>query len=212
MTLEWRENDSEGSVAERSRRQPEPQQAARPRRVAAMCGSFRSGSYNRALLLEAQRRAALSGLEIIEVDIYDFPFYTQDWEVVPDDVALAKALIQTCECILLVTPEYNYGVPGYLKNAVDCLSRPTMDETLFGRPMALMGASQGHGGTLRAQLAWRQSWHYFRAPVFSEVEVTVPYAARNFDDHGRLVNEELSARLETYLLALKVWLDELACE
>lgn len=212
MSLDWRENDSEGGVAERARRLPDPPLGGRIRRVAALCGSFRRGSYNRALLLETQRRGMAAGLEIVEVDIYAFPFYTQDWDITPDDVALAKAEIQTCECVLFITPEYTHGIPGYLKNAIDCLSRPAMDETLTGRPMAVMGASQGYHGTLRAQMAMRQMWHYFRAPVFSEVEVAIPYAARNFDAHGRLVNEELAERLETYLLALKVWLDEIACE
>ena len=175
-------------------------------RVAAMCGSRRKGSYNQKLLNNAIARAP-EGLQIVQVDVRDFPFFDQDAESVPpQSVVEAKALIQSCDCVLLVSPEYDYGVPGYLKNAVEWLSRPFGDPTLVGRPMAVMGASTGYMGTIRGQLHWRQSWYFFRAPVFSEAELAVAFSADAFDDDGTLVNERYVASLDHYLSTLRDWL------
>ena len=175
-------------------------------RVAAMCGSRRKGSYNQKLLNNAIARAP-EGLQIVQVDVRDFPFFDQDAEAIPPQAVVeAKALIQTCDCLLLVSPEYDYGVPGYLKNAVEWLSRPFGDPTLVGRPMAVMGASTGYMGTIRGQLHWRQSWYFFRAPVFSEAEPAVAFSADAFDDDGALVNERYVASLDHYLATLLDWL------
>lgn len=175
-------------------------------RVAAMCGSRRKGSYNQQLLDNAIARAP-EGLQIVQVGIRDFPFFDQDDEASPPQViADAKALIQSCDCVLLVSPEYDYGVPGYLKNAVEWLSRPFGDPTLLGRPMAVMGASTGYMGTIRGQLHWRQSWYFFRAPVFSEAELAVAFSRDAFDAEGTLVNERYVASLDHYLETLLDWL------
>ena len=174
-------------------------------RVAAICGSRRAGSYNQKLLNNAIERAP-AGLEIVQVAIRDFPFFDQDEESDPPQAVLdAKSLIQTTSCVLLVSPEYDYGVPGYLKNAVDWLSRPFGDPTLVGRPMAVMGASTGHMGTIRGQLHWRQSWYFFRAPVFSEAEFTLPFSANAFDAEGRL-DAGSAERLDGFLATLLDWL------
>jgi chromate reductase len=176
-------------------------------RVAAICGSFRKGSYNQALLDNAIARAP-QGLVIEQVDVTGFPFFSQDMEAdPPTSVAEAKAAIQTADCLLLVSPEYDYGVPGFLKNAVDWLGRPFGDPTLVGRPMALMGASSGYMGTIRGQLHWRQSWYFFRAPVFSEAELTISFSRDAFDADGKLVNETYVKALDHYLLTLLDWLE-----
>ena len=176
-------------------------------RVAALCGSFRTGSYNQLLLDNAIARSP-EGLEVVQVDIREFPFFNQDEEHAPPEaVSRAKAEIQASDCVLLVSPEYDYGVPGYLKNAVDWLSRPFGDPTLVGRPCALMGASTGHMGTIRGQLHWRQSWYFFRAPVFSEAELTVAGAKQVFDEHGVLVDERTVQALDHYLATLLDWLE-----
>jgi len=176
-------------------------------RVAALCGSRRRGSYNQKLLDNAIERAP-EGMEIFQVAIRDFPFFDQDEESTPPRVVLdAKAAIQSAQCVLLVSPEYDYGVPGFLKNAVDWLSRPTGDRTLVGRPMAVMGASTGQMGTIRGQLHWRQSWYYFRAPVFSEAELAVAFSAESFDESGKLVAERYVAGLDRYLATLLDWLE-----
>lgn len=175
-------------------------------RIAALCGSRRTGSYNQALLNTLIERAP-DDLGITQVDIRDFPFFCQDEEANPPRAVLdAKSFIQSCDCVLLVSPEYDYGVPGYLKNAVDWLSRPKGDPTLIGRPMALAGASIGYHGTLRGQLHWRQSWYYFKAPVFSEAELTVALSATVFDADGRLVSELYEQTIDHYLATLRDWL------
>ena len=173
-----------------------------------MCGSLRTGSYNQALLEAARELAPAHGLEIVQVDISRFPLFSQDYEKAgfPDDILTAKDIVRSSECLLLVTPEHNFGVPGVLKNGVDWLSRPFGDPTLRGRPMALMGASTGYMGTIRAQLAWRQMWHFFKAPVFSGAEMTVAFAAKAVRD-GRLVDEMYLGVLGDYLEALHTWLE-----
>jgi chromate reductase len=178
--------------------------------VSAMCGSLRTGSYNQALLDAVIAKAPAHGLEVTQVDISGFPVFSQDHEVTgcPQAVLDAKELVRTSECLLLVTPEYNFGIPGVLKNAVDWLSRPFGDPTLRQRPVALMGASIGYMGTMRAQLAWRQMWHFFKQPVFSGAEMTVAFAAKAVDENGVLVDATYLKLLDTYLEALAAWLAE----
>ncbi len=175
-------------------------------RIAALCGSLRTGSYNQALLEAAIERGAAQGLEIVQAQIREFPLFNQDLEADPiPAVAEAKRIIQSADAILLVSPEANYSVPGVLKNAVDWLSRPFRDPTLIGRPMAVIGASTGYMGTIRAQLAWRQMWHFFNAPVFSGAEFVLPMAASLIDEDGRLSDTATLERLDAYLAALAEW-------
>jgi len=176
-------------------------------KVAAICGSLRTGSYNQMLLHTLIERAP-EGLEIVQVDIRDFPVFNVDDELdQPQAVRDAKAVIQDSDCVVLVTPEYNFGVPGGLKNAIDWLSRPYGDPTLNGRPLALAGASTGYMGTVRCQLQLRQSWHFFKAPVFAGAEITVAFADKAFDAEGRLTNEVYVGMIDAYLAELKSWLD-----
>lgn len=176
-------------------------------KVTAICGSLRARSYNQ-LLLETLIERAPEGLEIVQVDISDFPVFSPDDEAnQPQSVLDAKAVIQDSDCVLLVTPEYNFGVPGGLKNAIDWLSRPYDDPTLNGRPLALSGASSGYMGTMRCQLQLRQSWHFFKAPVFAGAEITVAFANKAFDAEGRLTSEVYIGMVDTYLAELKSWLD-----
>jgi chromate reductase len=173
--------------------------------VSALCGSLREGSYNQALLDTAIDRAPDHGLEIVQAPIAAFPLFSQDREADPPDAVIAaKAIVASSRCLLLATPEHNYGVPGVLKNAVDWLSRPVGDPTLRERPLALVGASTGYMGTIRAQLAWRQMWHFFRVPVFSDVEMTVSFAASKFAG-GRLVDEDMLRQLDLFLGSLSRW-------
>jgi chromate reductase len=177
-------------------------------RVSALCGSLRTGSYNQALLDAAIVRGEAHGLEIVQGDISGFPLFSQDLEAsgYPPQVDEVKRLIQSSECLLLATPEHNYGVPGVLKNAIDMLSRPHGDPTLNGRRLALMGASTGYHGTVRAQMAWRQIWHFFKGPTFEGIELAVASARDAFDDDGRLVSARSVDALDIYLEALSAWL------
>lgn len=176
-------------------------------RVCALCGSLRAGSYNQALLNAAIQMGPYRDLDIVQVEIRDFPLFNQDFESTPPrQVTAAKEAIATADCILLATPEHDYGVPAALKNAIEWLSRPTGDPTLRLRPMALMGASTGYMGTIRAQMAWRQMWHYFNQPVFSGFEMTFAFAKKSVDENGVVVDAEVLNRLGIYLDKLSAWL------
>jgi chromate reductase len=175
--------------------------------VSALCGSLRTGSFNQALLDTAVERAPGHGLEIIQTSISGFPLFNQDLETAPPaDVTRAKEVIRSSRCLLLASPEHDFGVPGVLKNAVDWLSRPHGDPTLTGRPLALMGASTGYMGTMRAQLAWRQMWHFFHAPVFSDAELTLSFAASKIVD-GRVVDADTLRQMDLFLGGLHDWLE-----
>lgn len=178
-----------------------------PQDIAAICGSLRTGSFNQALLASAIEMQEKHGLRISQVNISGFPLFCADLEAQPpSEVIAAKALVSASDCILLVSPEHNYGVPGVLKNAIDWLSRPAGDATLRGRPMAVMGASTGYMGTVRAQLAWRQMWHYFDQPVFSGAQMFLPSAREAVVD-GRVTNPEALERLDRFLGGLSAWLE-----
>src|ERR671935_989292 len=172
-------------------------------RVLGIAGSLRAGSYNRALL-RAARELAPAGMEIEEHDLHGLPFYDGDVEAAgdPELVSAFKEAIHGAEAILIATPEYNRGVPGVLKNAIDWASRPPLGSPLAGKPVALMGASTGRGGTARAQEQLRTALEYSRADVLAQPEMLVPEAYMRFDEQGRLTDEETMTKLRALLEAL----------
>lgn len=183
-------------------------------RVAICCGSLRAGSFNR-MLMNAVMERCPEGLELLPIEIRAFPPYDDDLVAggsMPAEVVAAKEMLRSCDALLLVTPEYNFGVPGVLKNAVDWMSRPLAESAVAYKPLALMGASTGYMGTMRSQLAWRQLWHFFHAPVFSDRELTVAFAKDAFDTDGKLTSEVYAKTIEEYLPALRDWLTRLKCE
>jgi len=171
-------------------------------RTLGIAGSLRAGSYNRALL-QAARELAPAGMEIAEFDLRELPLYDGDVEAAgdPEPVAALKDAIRSADALLIATPEYNRGVPGVLKNAIDWASRPPLGSPLAGKPVAIMGASTGRGGTARAQEQLRAAVEYSRANVLNDPEVLVPEAYMRFDERGRLTDEEtrkeIAALLET---------------
>jgi chromate reductase len=172
-------------------------------RVLGIPGSLRSGSYNRALL-QAARELAPVGMEIVDFDLHELPFYDGDVEAAgdPEPVTAFKEAIRSADALLIATPEYNRGVPGVLKNAVDWASRPPLGSPLTGKPVAIMGASTGLGGTARAQEQLRAALEFSRANVLAQPEVLVPEAYLRFDEEGRLVDEEARSQLAELLAAL----------
>jgi chromate reductase len=125
--------------------------------ILGFAGSLRQGSYNRALLRAAQEMVPSEArLEIF--DLAGIPFFNQDLENQPlERVNEFKASIRAADALLIATPEYNYSMPGVLKNALDSASRPYGDNALDGKPVAILGASIGMLGTARAQYHLRQS-------------------------------------------------------
>jgi chromate reductase len=172
-------------------------------RVLGIAGSHREGSYNRALL-NATREAAPIGMEIEELDIRGLPFYDGDLEAAgdPASVTALKDAIRDADALLIATPEYNRGVPGVLKNAIDWASRPPLASPLTNKPVAIIGASTGRGGTARAQEQLRSALEYSRADVLEQPEVLVPEAYMAFDADGRLVDESTRQDLSDLLDAL----------
>lgn len=176
-------------------------------RVAGIPGSLREGSLNKALL-----RAALE-LAPAELDIAiftrlgDIPPYNDDVFVKgdPEPVADLKKFIGGADALLIATPEYNYGVPGVLKNAVDWASRPSGKCVLNRKPAAIMGCSPGLGGTIRAQHALRQSFVFTETHVMSQPEIKLPSAAPLFDAAGKLTDENTRQHLKKFLDAFALW-------
>jgi chromate reductase len=175
-------------------------------RILGFAGSLRRYSYNRGLLRAAQE-VAPAGVEIAIYDIAAIPLYNGDVEAQgdPDPVGDFKARIRAADALLIATPEYNYSVPGVLKNAIDWVSRPPANSVLVHKPIALMGATGGNFGTVRAQLALRQSLVFTRSYVLVAPEVLVFRAADRFDAQGNLTDEETRRFVRSLVEALVDW-------
>ena len=180
-------------------------------RACGLAGSLRKGSYNRALL-RAAITVAPSGLDIEVFERLDeIPLYNADVEAAgdPEPVAALKAAIGAADALLIVTPEYNYGAPGVLKNAIDWASRPPSSSVLDGKPIALMGATPGRTGTARAQLALRQSFVFTRSAVLPGPEVLVAEAHEKFAPDGTLRDEATREHVRELLQRLVRWTERL---
>ena len=181
--------------------------------ILGICGSLRSGSYNR-MLLRAARELAPPGVSIDEyAGLREIPPYDDDVRVgegYPPPVAELRRRIALADAVLIATPEYNFGPPGVLKNAVDWVSRPPLESPLRRKAVALMGASTGRMGTVRAQLALRQNLAFLESYVLLKPEVLVSGAAAVFDDEGRLTDETARAHVEKLVAALVAWARKVA--
>jgi chromate reductase len=180
--------------------------APAPFRLCGIAGSLRSASFNRALLRAAQETAP-AHLTIAVFDLAPLPPYDADLEAAgaPEAVAALQRAIRRADALLIATPEYNYGIPGVLKNALDWASRPPRDSALAGKPTAIMGASPGFGGTARAQAMLRMVLAGTHTPALLGPEVYVAHANDKFDDAGRLTDEPTREHLRKFLLAFEEW-------
>jgi chromate reductase len=175
-------------------------------KIMAWVGSLRSGSLNRKLL-EAAIELSPEGMVFQTLDLAEIPFFNADLEeeALPEAVSRLRAALTSSSGLLIVTPEYNYGPPGIVKNALDWASRPPGKSSLQGKPVALMGATPGSGGTGRAQLQLRQSLLFPGCPVLPSPEVLVARAHEKFDAGGRLTDEATRTRVRAMLEAFAVW-------
>ena len=173
--------------------------------ILGFAGSLRHGSFNSALL-KAAREVVPSEAKLEIFDLAGIPLFNQDLEDRPvDKVKEFKTAIRGADALLIATPEYNYSMPGVLKNALDVASRPYGDNALDGKPVAIMGASIGMLGTARAQYHLRQSCVFLNMYPLNRPEVMVPFAQDKFDDTGRLTDSKTREKIAELLEALIAW-------
>jgi chromate reductase len=180
--------------------------------ILGFAGSLRKQSYNRAILAAALEMVPDdASLEIF--DLEGTPPFNQDLELQPPDkVKEFKAKIRAADAILIATPEYNYSIPGVLKNAIDWASRPYGDSAFDGKPVAVMGASVGMLGTARAQYHLRQSFVFLNMYPLNQPEVMVPFVQEKIDQNGKVTDEKTKKKIGELLESLVAWTEKLKSE
>jgi NAD(P)H-dependent FMN reductase len=172
-------------------------------RILGISGSLRAGSFNTALLRAAQA-AAGEGIRFETATLHGIPLYDGDVEAtngIPAAASTLKERIAASDGVLLVTPEYNNGMPGVFKNAIDWCSRPPedADRVFAGRPFALIGASPGAFGTVLSQANWLPVLKTLKAELWSGAKLYVSRAGQAFAADGELADEAVRARLAEFV-------------
>lgn len=177
------------------------------RDVAVLVGSLRKESFNRkmARALAAMAPAPLK-LEIVEIGA--LPLYNQDDDANPPAASAAfKARVRKADAVLFVTPEYNRGVPGVLKNAIDVASRPYGDSAWNGKPGAIISLSPGGSGAFGANHQLRQSLVFLNVPAMQQPEAYIGGAAKLFDASGALIDDSVRESMKKFLDAFAKWVE-----
>jgi chromate reductase len=181
-----------------------------PLTVLGIAGSLRRDSFNRGLIRAAQELAP-DGMTIDTIDLLAIPPYNFDTEgTLPAPVAALKARIRAADAVLIATPEYNFSVPGILKNAIDWAARPYGDSAWEAKPVALMGASVSSIGTARAQYHLRQTLTALNCYTLNRPEVLIGAASQKFDSAGNLTDPKSRELIARLLTALAAWTRKLA--
>jgi len=173
--------------------------------VLGICGSLRKASLNRRLL----ESIAVMMPEGSKLDIYDsidLPIFNSDLGE-PAPVLALKSAITAADGLVFAVPEYNYSIPGGLKNALDWVSRPPPSSPMRGKPTALVGAASGMSGTIRAQTHMRQMLVFSDTPCMNQPEVLIPRAHERFDATGMLLDESTKVLLAKFAAALVAFVD-----
>ncbi|WP_338598323.1 NAD(P)H-dependent oxidoreductase [Sulfolobus tengchongensis] len=166
-------------------------------KILAFAGSLRKDSYNKKLLKVAQ--ALLPSNATMEIfDLEGIPPFNPDLEP-PEIVKTFKAKIKSADALLIATPEYNYSIPGVLKNAIDWASFPPNDNAFDGKPVAVISASIGMLGGARAQYHLRQIFVFLNMIPVNRPEVFVTFAHKKFDENGNLMDEDAKKFLKQLL-------------
>ena len=177
-------------------------------KILGIAGSLREASFNKGLL-----RAAVElkpeNMEIEIFDIKDIPAYNSDLEPdnVPAPVQELKKKISQAAGLLIATPEYNYSIPGVLKNAIDWASRPPATTPLNNKPLALMGVSGGTSGTVRSQMHLRHVAVFTNMLTMNRPEILVQKGPEKFDEQGNLKDENTREHVRKFLEAFAAWIE-----
>lgn len=179
--------------------------------IVGLCGSVRRGSFN-LMLLRAAAELAPPGTTIEIASIRDVPLYDGDFEAehgVPASVQQLKDRIAAADGLLLVTPEYNNSMPGVFKNAIDWLSRPPADipRVFRGRPVGIIGATPGNGGTALSQAAWLPVVRTLGMLPWFEARVLISGAGKVFDSEGRVVDDAARDRIRAFIEGFSAFAD-----
>lgn len=169
--------------------------------LVGISGSLRKGSLN-TMLLEAMKELLPNDTKLTVRSIDEVPLYNGDLDVDggPEAVRALKADIDAADGLIIATPEYNYGIPGVLKNAIDWVSRPAFKSVLVGKPVAIVGAAPGVVGTARAQAELRNVIFGTLAEVFPHPEILVGQAKQRLDA-GKLTDETSRRLVAGFLTA-----------
>lgn len=173
-----------------------------------IAGSLRAGSFN-ASLIRAAGAAAPDGVTVAAFGrLGEIPPYNDDEKqnAIPAVVTALADEIRAADGLLISTPEYNYGVSGVLKNAIDWISR-VPDQPFKGKPIGVMGAAMGGLGTARAQYDLRRSFIFLEGLVMNRPEIFVGAAHTKFDEAGALTDEATREILTDYMKALAAWIE-----
>ncbi len=175
-------------------------------KIVGISGSLRSGSFNTKLLQCAQSNMP-PGIDLEIVNISNIPLYNGDIdsETKPESVKSLLKTIGECDGILIATPEYNYSIPGVLKNVLDWVSRPAYKSVLANKPAGIISAAQGLAGGARAQAQLRHVFSATLTIVYPSREYLLPFAGKAFDESGQL-SQENQKSLERYLGGFCDWL------
>lgn len=180
-------------------------------RILGLAGSLRKASFN-AGLLRAAESLMPDGTTLDARTLHGVPLYDGDVEAaegVPPAVATLKQALADCDGLLLVSPEYNNGIPGVFKNAIDWMSRPPGGTGLFkAKPVAVIGASPGGFGTILSQAAWLPVLRTLGTRHWSEGRLMVARAGSLFDADGNLTDDETRKRLADFLAGFANFVSE----
>ena len=178
-------------------------------KILGFVGSLRKGSYTKALM----RAAVELSPKNVRIEVFDLaliPPFNQDLENdQPQIVKDFKAKIKGADALLIATPEYNYSIPGVLKNAIDAASRPYGEKVFDGKPVAVMSASTGMLGGARAQYHLRQCFVFLNMYPINHPEVMLANARDNVDENGNLTNQETRRLISKLLEELVQWTEKL---
>ncbi len=176
-------------------------------RLVGLAGSVRKASLNRALL-RALAEVLPDGTTLELFDrLAEIPTFDPDVNAEPPAVVAWKQAIAGADGLVIATPEYNYSLPGVLKNAIDWASRPPAQSPLRGRPIGIVSAASGISGGMRAQYHLRQILVFTDSPAMLQPEVIIPRAHERFDGQGRLLDESTRELLRRYGVALTTWVE-----